>query len=169
MGHLSFHHGEGFAHSSMMQQARVTRHTCQRPRMRDGSCGGGGGNVTIGRSVATKGGKTSLHIPLWQVGQVARGRRAVGAAFAAERRFSRAARPEKSLYMDFPGKEVVEKSGKFPQIAMQLATTCRLMGDTCHAFRGDLPRKPRNFRLLPLCCSFLARCKEKCLLTLSKL
>jgi len=31
-------------------------------------------------------------------------------------RFLRTARPEKSLNMDFPGKEVVEKSGKIPQI-----------------------------------------------------
>jgi hypothetical protein len=63
----------------------------------------------------------------------------------------------------------VEKSGKFPQIAMQLAITCRLMGDTCRAFRGNLPRKAGIYRLFPLFRSFLARCKEKCLLTLSKL
>ena len=74
--------------------------------------GGGGGNVTIGRAVATKGGKTSLHIPLRQVGQVACGRRAVGAAFAVDSPLLRSTRPEKPLGIGFPGKEVVEKTEK---------------------------------------------------------
>jgi hypothetical protein len=34
------------------------------------------------------------------------------------------------------------------------------MGDTCRAFRGDLPRNAGFFQLLPLYCSFLAQCKE---------
>ena len=45
--------------------------------------------------------KNSLHIPLWQGRQVALGRRAVGAAIAEERRFSRAARPEKPCLWAF--------------------------------------------------------------------
>lgn len=139
MGHLSFHHGEGFAHSSMMQQARVTRHTCQRPRMRDGSCGGGGGNVTIGRAVATKGGKTSLHIPLWQVGQVACGRRAVGAAFAVGSPFQRSARPETPLIIAVSGGMVVEFSRKFPKFLPVLPEQSALMGGTCRLFCVDLP------------------------------
>ena len=116
--------------------------------------------MTLPRNNPLRCDKNPWHIPLWQVGQVARWRRAVEAAIAVEMRFLRTARPEKSLYMDFSGKEVVEKSGKFPQITAWLATNCRLMGDTCRAFRGNLPRKARIFRIFPLYCSFLARCKE---------
>lgn len=163
MGHLSFHHGEGFAHSSMMQQARVTRHTCQRPRMRDGSCGGGGGNVTIGRSVATKGGKTSLHIPLRQVGQVARGRRAVGAAYAVESPLLRSARPETPHGIGVSGVGVVEFSRKFPKCLPVLPEQSALMGDTCRLFRADLPTFCDFSCDLPNIWSDVLPSREKCL------
>lgn len=64
----------------------------------------------------------SLHIPLWQEGQVALGRRAVGAAFSVEMRLLRSARPEKPLIMDFSGGGVVENSRNFPKKHHQVAT-----------------------------------------------
>lgn len=58
--------------------------------------------------------KKSLHIPLKQRRQVARRRRAVGAAIALRGRFLRTRRSEKPLFIGFPDKAVVEKSGKIP-------------------------------------------------------
>jgi hypothetical protein len=74
----------------------------------------------------------SLHIPLWQVGQVALGRRAVGAAVFVQSRLLRSARPEKPQIMDFSGGGGVEKSRKIPKKGCQLATTCL-------TFCGNLP------------------------------
>lgn len=64
----------------------------------------------------------SLHIPLWQEGQVALGRRAVGAVFSVEMRLLRSARPEKAIFRAFSGGGVVENSRNFPKKHHQVAT-----------------------------------------------
>ncbi len=88
----------------------------------------------------------SLHIPLWQVGQVALGRRAVGAAVFVQSRLLRSARPEKPLIMDFSGGGGVEKSRKIPKKGCQLATTCLTFCGNLPNFLWELamlsPRRP---------------------------
>ena len=99
----------------------------------------GRAEVTIGRAVLTKDGKTSLHIPLWQVGQVARGRRAVGAGKGVAFRFLRGARPETPHGIGVSGLGVVEFWGKFPKNLSVLPEQTALMGGTCRLFCPDLP------------------------------
>ena len=65
-------------------------------------------------------------------------------AYTVQMRLLRSTRPKKPLNMDFSGRRGVEKSCKFPKKCHQLATTCRLMGETCLTFFSNLPTFPRH-------------------------